>query len=177
MKKTLLSTLLAAASIAMLAPAAHAADGTITFNGSVVGTTCTINSGTPNFSVTLPPVSTSALATAGATAGLTPFSIALTACSGGTGNATAYLEPGPTVDTATGQLIVAAGGATNVEIGLLNSKNQPIVAGAATGSQNTDLVSIASGSATLNMYAQYVAMGAATAGAANSTIQYTISYQ
>ncbi|MBK3787244.1 type 1 fimbrial protein, partial [Paraburkholderia aspalathi] len=51
MKKTLLSTLLAAASIAMLAPAAHAADGTITFNGSVVGTTCTINSGTPNFTV------------------------------------------------------------------------------------------------------------------------------
>ncbi|PRE84487.1 fimbrial protein, partial [Burkholderia gladioli] len=62
-------------------PFVFAADGTITFMGNVTAQTCTINgngSGSKNFTVTLPTVSASSLATAGATAGATPFNIALT---------------------------------------------------------------------------------------------------
>ena len=43
MKKVLLSTVIAAASLGMVAMSAHAADGQIDFNGFVNGTTCTIN--------------------------------------------------------------------------------------------------------------------------------------
>jgi len=178
MKKILLSTAIAAASLGMVAMSAHAADGQIDFNGSITGTTCTINGGTgQNFSVTLPAVSTATLATAGSWAGRTPVPLNLTNCTPATGTAHVYLEPGPTINTATGRLIVDAGGATNVEIGLLNKNFADIVAGAADGSQNTDVVDIGSGSADLSFYAQYVSLGGATAGAADSRVQYTIVYQ
>ncbi len=64
-----------------------------------------------------------------------------------------------------------------MQIGLLNSDFSPIKAGFADASQNSKVVTIASGSATLPYYAQYVATGAATAGAANSSVMYTIAYQ
>lgn len=159
---------------------AAAADGTITFNGNVTAQSCTINgngSGAKDFSVTLPTVSSSMLATAGQTAGRTPFSISLTACTPATGSVHTYFEPGPTTDIQTGNLILNSGGASNVEISLLNSDFSVIKAGAADASQNSKPVAIATGSATLNYYAQYYATGAATAGAANSSVMYTLSYQ
>ena len=159
---------------------AAAADGTITFNGTITAQTCTINgngSGSSNFTITLPTVSSSTLATAGQTAGRTPFSIALTNCTPNSGNVRTYFESGPTTDLTTGNLILNAGGATNVEIGLLNSDSTNIAAGAAEASQNSKPVAITSGKATLNYYAQYVATGAATAGAANSSVMYTMAYQ
>lgn len=160
---------------------ASAADGTITFSGNVTAQTCTINgngSSSNNFTVTLPTVSTSALASAGQTAGRTPFSIALTACTPASGNVRVYFEPGPTVDTSTGNLILASGGATNVQIGLLNADLTAIKLGAADASQNSKSVAIsATGAATLPFYAQYFSTGTATAGAANSSVMYTLAYQ
>ncbi|QRR08387.1 type 1 fimbrial protein [Burkholderia sp. MS455] len=162
---------------------ASAADGTITFNGTVLAQTCTINgngSGSNNFNVPLQSVSTSALAAAGQYANRTPFNISLTACTPASGTVHAYFEPGPTVDTATGNLILAAGGASNVEIQLLNGDGSysPIKIGAADASQNSKAVAIsAAGAATLNYYAQYLATGAATAGAATSSVMYSLVYQ
>ena len=177
MKKILLSTAIAAASLGMVAMSAHAADGQIDFNGFVNGTTCTINGGTDqNFSVTLPPVSAATLQAAGTRAGQTPVPLDLTNCTPATGTAHVYLEPGPTINVATGRLIVDDS-ARNVEIGLLNKNFVDIVAGAADGSQNTDVVDISSGSADLSFYAEYVSLGNATAGAADSRVQYTIVYQ
>nr|WP_232447340.1 fimbrial protein [Burkholderia ubonensis] len=177
-KRKHISTLLIAGSIVTIAPAAHAADGLIDFVGSLTAATCKINGGTgQNFTVNLPPVSTSALATAGSWAGRQPFSIKLSECAPDTGTVSAYLEPGPTVNSKTGRLQVDSGGAKNVEIGLLNSKFEHIAAGAALGSQNVDKVSIDSGSATLDFYAQYESLGSATAGAAKSRVNYTIVYQ
>jgi len=125
----------------------------------------------------LPTVSSSTLATAGQTAGRTPFSIALTNCTPNSGNVHTFFEAGPTTDTTTGNLILNAGGASNVQIGLQNSDFTNITAGAADASQNSKSVAIASGSATLNYYAQYIATGAATAGAANTSVMYTMAYQ
>src|ERR1700754_383260 len=178
MKTKFISALILAGT-AMASQFASAADGTITFNGQVTAQTCTIsgNGGTNNFTVTLPTVSTSSLTAAGQTSGRTPFNIALTNCTPASGNVHTYFEPGPTFDTNTGNLIVATGGAKNVELGLLNSDFSNIVAGAADASQNSKSASIDSGKATLNYYVQYVATGAASAGAANSSIMYTMSYQ
>lgn len=175
------------AGIAVTSQAAFAEDGRITFSGNVTAQTCTINgngSGSKDFTVALPTVSTSLLATVGATAGATPFNISLTACTPTTGtNAVkavhAYFEAGPTIDTTTGNLILATGGASNVEIQLLNAADQSAVKlGQADASQNSKAVNVSTGgAATLQFYAQYYATGAATAGAANSSVMYTIAYQ
>ncbi|HDR9585873.1 TPA: type 1 fimbrial protein [Burkholderia stabilis] len=63
---------------------AHAVHGTITFTGAVTAQTFTINgngTGSKDFTVALPSVSTSALPAAGRVAGQTPFNITLTKCS------------------------------------------------------------------------------------------------
>lgn len=178
MKKNIISVALATACAFSLMSTANAADGLIDFTGSVVGNTCKINGGTgQNFTVNLPPVSAATLATAGSWAGRTPFQIKLTDCTPATGKVHALFELGPTINTTTGRLIVDAGGAEKVEIGLLNSAFQPIVAGAADGSQNTEILDIDNGNATMNFVAQYESLGGAKPGAANSRVHYTIIYQ
>ncbi|TNV97544.1 ferrous iron transporter B, partial [Xylella fastidiosa] len=52
MKNFALSSIASAA--ILFCGTALAADGTITVNGRVTDRTCTINGGTPNFSITLP---------------------------------------------------------------------------------------------------------------------------
>lgn len=178
MKKYIAPIMLVGISAFSVVSIANAADGQIDFTGSVVGNTCTINGGTgQNFAVNLPPVSTATLADPGSWAGRTPFQIKLTNCTPASGSVRALFEAGPTVNQQTGRLIVDAKGAKNVEIGLLNSSYGKIVAGAANGSQNTDVLNIESGAATMNFVAQYESLGGATPGAANSRVQYTIVYQ
>ncbi|CAG2148562.1 fimbrial protein [Cupriavidus numazuensis] len=169
-----------AAASAFSAQSAFAADGTITFNGTITAQTCTINgngTGSKDFTVTLPKVSASTLATAGQTAGRTPFNISLSDCTPNAGAVKTYFEPGPTTDTATGRLNLNAGGAGNVQIGLLNSDFTSIKAGFDEASQGSKTAAINAGSAVLPYYAEYVATGTATAGAANSSVMYTIVYQ
>ncbi|MFS8973394.1 fimbrial protein [Cupriavidus necator] len=177
MKLKLLALIVAGT--AMGAQFAHAADGLITFNGKLVAQTCIINgngSGSKDFAVTLPPVSTSTLAKAGDSAGRTPFNIALTGCTPDSGTVHTYFEPGTTTDAATGYLIVN-GGATNVQIRLLNDNFTEIKAGFADASQNSKPADIIGGSATLPYYAEYVATGATGPGLANSSVMYTLAYQ
>lgn len=187
MKITILaSTVAVAMGALMLSPlTARAADGTITFNGNITGQTCDINgngTGGKDFTVTLPTVSKSTLASAGSWAGRTPFSIGLSNCSPATGNVSTYFEPGASVDLTTGQLAVDSGAnaATNVELALLNSDTSQIHVGATTGgadSSGSESVALSSGAATLNYYVQYVAYnGAATEGSVASRVNYTIVY-
>lgn len=179
MKTKLLSAMIAAGVIA-ISQNALAADGTITFIGSITAQTCTINGnggGSKDFTVTLPTVSSSALASAGQTAGRTPFNIALTNCTPNSGNVHTFFEAGATTDGTTGNLTLNAGGATNVQLGLLNSDASAIKAGFADAAQSSKSVAITAGSATLSYYVQYVATGPATAGAANSSVLYTLAYQ
>lgn len=88
MQKYLLAT---AVTLALGSAAVQAADGTITFNGTVTASACTaiasvtadsVASGTPiSATLTLPPVTEETLkAAAGTYAGQTPFSIQLTGC-------------------------------------------------------------------------------------------------
>lgn len=178
MKTRLISPVLAA-SLIMASQCVFAADGTITFAGDFTAQTCTINgngSGSSNFTVALPTVSASSLTTAGATAGRTPFRIALTHCTQASGTVHTFFQPGQ-IDMTTGNLVLATGGASNVEIQLQNADFSNIALNKADSAQNSKSAVIGNGAATLNYYAQYVATGRATPGSANSSVLYTISYQ
>ncbi|GAB3785420.1 fimbrial protein [Dyella agri] len=187
MNNVILATGLAVIGAGLLAApsVARAADGTITFNGDITGQTCDINgngTGGEDFTVNLPTVSASTLASSGAWAGRTPFNIGLSNCSPATGNVSTYFEPGTSVNQSTGQLIVDGGGtaATNVELALLNEDTSQIHVGettSGTDSSGTGSVALSSGAATLNYYVQYVATnGAATEGSVASRVDYTIVY-
>lgn len=164
-----------------------AADGEIAFNGKVLSTTCTIGAGggatgDKNMTVKLPSVSVSALSNAGDVAGRTPFSIQLSGCTGEATKVSTVFESGSTVDSASGRLnLVSAGAednvASNVQISLLNDAQEQIKAGLASSQQNSQVVALKDGAATLNYYAEYYATGKSTAGSANSRIQYSLDYQ
>jgi len=170
MKKILLVAA-AAAGLASIAPA-FAADGTITVNGSVTTTTCTIaNNG--NVTVTLPPVQATALS-AGQTANRTPFAISLSGCANNT-KAVAYFEPATNIDPLTGNLRTT-GTATNVQIRLFNADASVIDLSKAAGGQNSQLVTIGNAGA-MNFYAGYYAPAQATAGSVTTSVMYTLQYQ
>lgn len=183
MNKTLLSAaLIAGFGVAALAPqVARASDGTITFNGAVTGTTCTINvgttTGTASAAITLPTVSTTALTTAGSTAGATLFNIYLTGCTGTLTKVSTNFEAGANVNAA-GRIIntgAAAPSATNVDLQLTDSASNPIVIG--SGASPSTYVAYTGGNATLPYYVRYYATGAAGAGNVKGTVQYSIVYQ
>lgn len=196
MKKTLFSAVLAA-TFGLVALQASASDGTITFNGEVTDTTCTITGGgaaqgTSNITVTLPTVSTTALATAGQTAGDTAFSLVLgggTNCTNGK-TAALWIETTqtPALDTTTGALTnQAAGGAANVEVRMVNpANNNPINLGinaavasgdTAIAANNQPAASIQGNTATLKYIGQYLAMaGGAQAGAVSTYLTYSMQY-
>jgi major type 1 subunit fimbrin (pilin) len=185
--RTLPAILVAAGMIGLFASSARATDGTITINGTVTDTTCSINgttSGNPaNVSVTLPPVPTGSLATAGAVAGTSNASDILFNISGCTGAATkavAHFENGPTVDQTSGYLTNQASTtpAQNVQVRLLNAAMQPI--NIVNGTNNvlaTNGATITSGNAALQYFAQYYATAKAQAGNISTSVQYTMQYQ
>ncbi|ETV21137.1 fimbrial protein [Pseudomonas aeruginosa] len=178
--KYALSPLSLASAIALaFSGSANAIDGTITITGEITDTTCSIsvNGASASGAVSLPAVSTSSLSTAGMTAGTTPFSIALSGCSGSAlSTARTWFEPGVNVDSTTGRLN-NTGSATNVQVQLLNKNLGAIVAGGANVATQNDVgEDISSGSGTLNYYAQYYATSAATAGAVTTSVEYTIVY-
>lgn len=175
------STLLLGVIGLAFAGSALATSGTITFTGKVTDTTCNISvHGESNIAtVTLPTVPVSALLHAGNTAGTTPFTIALSDCSGTTfGTAHTFFEAGPLVEMTTGRLNNAdsSGGATNVQVELLNSALSPIKAGATDALQGDIEVNNTAGTTTLNYFARYYATDAAKAGSVNTQVDYTIIY-
>lgn len=173
----ILGILAAASSSATLAY-----DGTINFTGKVVAQTCSVSSGSKNLTVTLPTVSEASLAAATNTAGLTPFTIELTGCNAsaasGAQNVKAYFEPNATTDYDTGNLNIAASGANNVQIQLLNADGvTPIKLGQDATGQNVTAVQIDNAAMKLRYNAQYYATAQATAGDVSATVNYTIVYQ
>lgn len=162
---------------------ALASDGTITINGKITDTTCTVtvDNTTASATVTLPTISTTALPGADTTAGITPFNISLKDCSGSAAKASTFFEAGAFTDAATGRLNIdttAAGSASNVQVQLLNADRNAIVAGASQAAGQNDIaVDISSGSATLNYFAQYYATGTVGAGTVTTQVDYTITYE
>ncbi|MBV7484291.1 fimbrial protein [Bordetella sp. BOR01] len=158
--------------------AAFAIDGTINFEGLISDVTCeiSVNGATNNATVTMPSASIAALATAGSTAGVTPFNINLTGCAGPTLNtAHTHFEMGPSVDAITGHLNNVTGTAGNVQVQLLNALSAPIAVGRLN--QGDTAVDISSGAGTMSYFARYYATGPATAGTVGTRVDYTIQYE
>ena len=155
------------------------ANNTISFAGEVSDQTCEVaingNAATPL--VLLPTVSTVELATAGAVAGETPFTLSVSGC---TVNATKAL-PIKTVfysnNITAGGNLVNTGSATNVALQILES-----VGGAGidlTIGNAIDGLNVAAGesSASHDFAVRYISeTGSATAGRVISTVQYLITY-
>jgi major type 1 subunit fimbrin (pilin) len=202
-RKTILFAAMAISSgTVVLTPIAFASDGTITFKGSIVDTTCSVKgpgtSATGSFTVTLPNIAAGALPK-GATAGNTAFSLTL---SGAAPVAAVGANPGTpgctdgkvasmnvenvdasSIDSATGNLI-NTGTAANVQIRLakqdgtaINLASNDITATATGGTTNNQpTATITKNAATLNYVAQYYAKDKAGAGTVNAQLVYSINY-
>ncbi len=172
--------------------AGEASDGTITFNGAVVASTCTVslNGGAADGTVTLPTVDRASLGngtTEKQTGGGTFFNMTVGACTG-TGNVSIYFEAGPTVDQATGGLINTATSGSNVEVNLYNASGAAVVGTqilpgsfAPSANQPATLLQSAAtgGGVTQWFYAGYSTAGAnaaASAGAVSTTVTYSLIY-
>lgn len=169
--------ILAASALALGSVAAHAADGTVTINGKVTDQTCKVSANSKDITVTLPTVGVGSLATAGTTAGRTPFTINLENCKAG--QVSAFFETGGNVDAASGRLN-NTGNASNVQVQLLSDSSVviPVLANAAQAPVTTKATVAKDGdSAALNYYAEYYATGAAKAGDVATSVKYTINYQ
>lgn len=167
--------------------------GTINFTGSVTDVSCTIkvNNQTGTGAVTLPTVSTADLATSGAVAGRTGFSISLSGCTSSgtpltassTKQASAFFESGATVDPQTGNLknTATTTPATNVVLQLLDGTSSHVIKAGdtsqlGTSATNTTIKIQHTGDTVIPYSVQYLATGAAGAGAVNSSVTFTINY-
>jgi len=178
--KSLLPLVIAAAGVTGI-PAAHAADGTIKFVGEIKGNICKISGGGaagPNFTVTMDPVSITALTKAGEVAGSKPFSIELYDCNPDSGTVQTLFESASNIDINTNNLKLDGGGAENVQIRLLNAAdNSRIMLGLGSEAQNSQSVKLSGGKASLKYYTQYYATGAAKPGKVSTAVTYSIFYR
>ncbi|KHK59325.1 fimbrial protein [Burkholderia sp. A9] len=180
LKRSAIPFLLVAAGAAF-SSAAHAAEGTINFNGKIIASTCSVEGGS-DLTVPLPPVSTKALADVGSVAGRSAFSLALKGCTVGDENPVkvgVIFENGTNVDGSSGRLKIDSGemAAEGVQINVLDDQQNLIPIGAQTGA-NTQLVDIDSdGNAKLNYFAEYYASDAVKAGDVTSRVEYSLIYQ
>jgi len=183
MKALLLTSAIAATGL--FVSAAHAApDGTITVNGQVLAQTCLVDGnayGTAdNKTVQLPNVLATTLASAGATAGKTGFNIAITGCDLALKTVQTYFSGGD-INSSNGHLdnsSTAAAVAGNVQVQLLNASGAAMdLSQANATAQNSQVVSLSNGNATMSYFAQYFATGAASPGAVKSTVSFTMIYQ
>ncbi|MGM3273875.1 fimbrial protein [Ralstonia sp. 24A2] len=152
-------------------------DGTITFNGEVLATSCVIEAGGTtgaDATVELPKVAQNSLKADGARIGDTPFSIKIgSAASPCTqNNVQAYFHNRGNVNAA-GRLNNEPTGAANVNVVLLNSDHDVINL---SNNTNSKIVPIVSGEAQLDFFGQYYATGAAGAGTVKTGVEYSIVY-
>ncbi|AGB81732.1 P pilus assembly protein, pilin FimA [Serratia sp. FGI94] len=171
---------IALAVAAMTLSGVASATNTIQFQGEVSDQTCTVsingNASTPV--VLLPTVSKADLATAGATAGQTPFTIGLTGCTADAANATAvktvFVANNLTSDGRMGN----TGSATNVSLELIDPAT-PATPLDLSGQAGTPGLNLAAGatSASYDFAVRYYSEGGATAGSVLGSVQYAVSYQ
>jgi major type 1 subunit fimbrin (pilin) len=187
MNKTLLSAaLIAGFGIAALAPqTARAVDGTITFNGKVLSSTCSIGTVTGgsvtsgNVAVTLPDVQSSVFTAQGTVAGQTPFSLNLTGCpTTPSGVQVGAAFSGASIDAAHAGTILNTSGAgfSNVNVQMTDSSGTAL--NLSTNSNPVNAVISAGGTATLSYKAQYYqpTAVAGTAGTVTASVSYTLTY-
>jgi len=135
---------------------------------TIIDPACSV--ATTPINVTLPTVSSGALASVGTTAGNTPFAISLTCSSGATLDI--QLDYAGTASNITGVLTKTSGTSAGVGLRLLDQNFNPVVFG------NTTVVgSTPTGALSIPYYAQYYRTAAVTVGSINASATFTLSYQ
>ncbi|MCC7634887.1 fimbrial protein [Stenotrophomonas rhizophila] len=181
MKLSTIATALTAALAAAAVAPAMAADGKVTINGEITATTCDINAGgtgSPNQTVTLPTVSTTALNAAGKTAGEKEFHFDL---SGSTcaGTAKMHFESATSpVDLATSNLDNQATNnpAKYVQVSILNADGSKVALADSSNSQSVT-IDPTTNTARMSYFARYEAVGqAAEQGMVSTFFDYSIDY-
>jgi major type 1 subunit fimbrin (pilin) len=175
--KLFLAMVIGAGALASQFASAAPTTGNITFNGALTADTCVVTNGTSgNITVTLPTLPAANLSAGGTTAGSTPFQIVLTSCP--------TLIPVRALFSAgsagiTTDRLNNTGSAGKVQIQLLNSASTVMTLSQTTAATQGDLqvVTDATGAATLKYTAQYYANGgASSAGSVTSNAVYTIVF-
>ncbi|MEE4411151.1 MULTISPECIES: fimbrial protein [unclassified Serratia (in: enterobacteria)] len=173
---TLCAMALAAASTSALA-ADEVTQGTVTFNGELTASTCSIVSDSVDRQVQLPKVAIQTLSAAGTSAGSKGFDLNVEKCPAGITKVAAHFEAigSSGVDSATGNLTNQYQGAgtkaTNVQVRLYNSDEQQLKLGD-TGAAAT----VTGGKATMRYYGGYYATEKTTAGLVYAQARYTLVY-
>lgn len=186
MNKTLLSTLMVAgfAAAAFAPSSARASDGTITINGSVVASTCsvTVAGQSGNATVTLPPATIAQLTPANTLVDVTPFTIKVSNCSGNT-TATPLFTSSAT-DAANGALTATntgspVGNVANLDLALVNSDGTTkLDLRQGEGTQGASSFALTSGAGSANYNVAYYPTAAVTgAGKITAQATYTMIYQ
>lgn len=154
------------------ASAAFAADGTINFTGKITDTACTVASDSVTKPVTLDTVSSKAFSGAGTTAAATKFTINIASCPDTVTSASVRFDGTPS--TANSQVLAVTGGATNVGIGIYEDDSTTLI----PLQNNSKAQTLGTGANVLTYVAKYYATAAGvTAGDANATATFTITYQ
>lgn len=163
-------------------------DGTITFTGSITDTTCEISGGDEsnpsqgaNFTVALPPVSASALASSGKFAGDTRFFINLSGqnCANNKiANVVFERAQSTNIDSETGYLKNhgRAGAASNVQVRLLKKDKAPLDLN--LPNKDHQPVTIKGNVARFEYWGQYASVnGPASSGTVETDVIYSITYR
>lgn len=161
------------------AGAALAADsGTISITGNLVALSCEVDGGQGSggdIAIDLPTLSSEGLDAPGATGGYRPFSLTIRGngqtCADGTGVSVSFDQLN--VDPQTGMLR-NNGTAENVQIELLNARNESVNLKDGTG---LELVTVDGQSAVIQMGARYHAIAAASAGDVTTAAAYRLTYE
>ncbi|OLY73125.1 pilus assembly protein [Pseudomonas sp. ATCC PTA-122608] len=156
---------------------ASAANGTVSFTGEIVQSTCAVVSADQTKTVVLGKYPTSAFPKSGATSGAKAFSISLEKCEAGDYT----LRFDGNTPTGNPNLLAVTGGATGVGVEILdnNSAIVPITQDVVAPASVTVAATGASpGTAVFNLRARYKSyQDAVTAGQANSNATFTIQYK
>lgn len=188
MNKTLLSAaLIAGFGIAAFAPqaASAAATGTITFNGKVLSSTCSVGTVTGgsatgnNVAVTLPDVQSTAFTAQGSVAGLTPFALNLTGCPTTPSGVQVGATFSGAIDGTTGAIQNTSGASfSNAEVQLTNASGTALNLNSQPAFGPVTATIAAAGTATLGYQAQYYqpTATAVTAGTVTAVVSYTLTY-
>ncbi len=154
---------------------AMAEGGTITYTGMITSQTCTINDGSPDFSVKLPTIAVETLMKSGETSGRTPFRIRLSNCDEDLEGVGVFFEPGANTSHKNNRLI-NLGTAQNVELQILNDDLAPVKLNEGVDAQDVKFVPVKNRGAVLTYFTQYYAEGTPDAGSVESNTQYTVIY-
>ena len=177
MQKTLLALALVAS--ASFTSAVNATNGTINFSGTIINSTCTVDTADASQNVQLGMVNKSSFIAAGDEALAKPFSIRLSNCQAPAQGlpTSVYAYFGGDNDAVNHKLLANTGGtAVGVGIGIYEHDLNTIIP---VGGQSQPVIISTDGKAELKFVAKYIATAAnagITAGSVQSVSQFSIAY-